>query len=142
MGVSIKIMILKRACVCSIPPNVPTMRVLTRVSHQVDSRPREYPRYSALIGSSNQFHICRRFSWLRSRLLLSKQDQLVRLERQLEHVDQDKACPLFLASQRRDKNVERRSLLAEINVKLAEYGWSIFISTILPFETQVLNGPR
>lgn len=88
----------------------------------VEDYPQGYPRFSALIGASDQFHICRRFSNLRSRLLLAKQDKLSLLESQLERVDREEEAVLFLGSNRIDMNLERLSLLSRIDDALADYG--------------------
>lgn len=44
------------------------------------------------------------------------------LEERLEQVDKEERSPLFLGKARCDKNLERISLLSEIESKLAEYG--------------------
>ncbi|KAK8880192.1 hypothetical protein PGQ11_001486 [Apiospora arundinis] len=80
-----------------------------------------YPRYSALISSHSAFHVFRRFRILRVRLLLSKQDELSALEKQLNDVDRKEKKPLFLGALRSDANSERRRLLSNIDVALAEY---------------------
>lgn len=76
----------------------------------------------AFIASHPSFHIFRRFASLRARILLSKQDRLVELEKQLERIDRDEVKPLFLSSIRRDKNDERKKILKDIDIALAEYG--------------------
>lgn len=86
-----------------------------------DYRP-GYPRFTALIATHDLYFISRRFSKLRARLLLLKQDRLVVLERQLEEADQAEGCPLFLARRRSDVNPTREALLAEIESRLADYG--------------------
>jgi hypothetical protein len=86
-----------------------------------DYRP-GYPRFSALIAAHDSFQICRRFSHLRARLLLLKQDKLSMLEQQLEEIDATESAPLFLGSSRDDKNEERSSTLSEIDRALADYG--------------------
>ncbi|KAI9771000.1 MAG: hypothetical protein M1840_002704 [Geoglossum simile] len=85
-----------------------------------DYRP-GYPRFSALIAAHDSFQICRRFSHLRARLLLLKQDKLSILEQQLEKIDAHESAPLFLGSSRDDKNDERSSTLSEIDRALADY---------------------
>lgn len=100
----------------------------------VEDYPQGYPRFSALIASSDHFHLCRRFSNLRSRLLLQKQDKLSLLESQLEKIDRDEEATLFLGSRRRDRNQERLSLLVQIDEALADYG--IYLSPTR------LNAPR
>ncbi|KAI1357171.1 hypothetical protein F5Y08DRAFT_354660 [Xylaria arbuscula] len=88
---------------------------------QIEDYPRGYPRFSALIASHDSFHICRRFSNLRARLLLRKQDKLSVLEKQLEKADQDEEMVLFHGSIRKDTNQERDSILSEIDAVLADY---------------------
>ncbi|KAF2804949.1 uncharacterized protein BDZ99DRAFT_397158, partial [Mytilinidion resinicola] len=80
-----------------------------------------YPRFSALIAAHDSFQICRRFSNLRSRLLLLKQDKLSMLEQRLETIDANEHAPLFLGSSRDDRNAERSSTLLEIDTALADY---------------------
>ena len=86
-----------------------------------DYRP-GYPRYSALIGSDDSFHICRRFSMLRARLLLQKQDKLSLLEKELERLDREEVADLFLGSNRLDGNTERQRVLCDVDTALADYG--------------------
>ncbi|OAL35473.1 hypothetical protein AYO20_05323 [Fonsecaea nubica] len=91
---------------------------------QIEDYPLGYPRFSTLVATHNAFHIYRRFSTLRARLLLLKQDKLATLEKQLEMVDHQETNPLFLASCRRDKNVEREAILSRIDTALVDYGKS------------------
>jgi hypothetical protein len=86
-----------------------------------DYRP-GYPRFSALVAADNSFNLCRRFSNLRTRLLLLKQDRLSILEKQLERIDREETAVLFLGSSRCDNNKERSSVLSDIDAALAEYG--------------------
>lgn len=81
-----------------------------------------YPRFCALVAAHNSFQICRRFSNLRARLLLLKQDKLSLLEQRLEDVDANERAPLFLGSSRDDGNGERASIVSEIDDALADYG--------------------
>lgn len=81
-----------------------------------------YPRFSALIGTHSSFYVCRRFSTLRARLLLQKQDRISKLERQLQHIDKEELQPLFLGSLRRDRNQGRERVLADIDEALRDYG--------------------
>ncbi|KAF2176027.1 hypothetical protein K469DRAFT_743122 [Zopfia rhizophila CBS 207.26] len=85
-----------------------------------DYRP-GYPRFSALVAAHNSFLICRRFSNLRTRLLLLKQDKLSMLEQQLEDIDANERAPLFLGSSRDDRNEERSSTISDIDNALADY---------------------
>jgi hypothetical protein len=88
----------------------------------VEDYPSGYPRYSALIASHDSFHLCRRFSNLRARLLLLKQDRLSLLEKQLQKIDREEVAILSLGSSRRDSNSERNSILSQIDKALADYG--------------------
>ncbi|KAI1504694.1 hypothetical protein F5X99DRAFT_370710 [Biscogniauxia marginata] len=90
-------------------------------SRQIENYPSGYPRFSALVASHDSFHICRRFSILRTRLLLLKQDRLSLLEKRLEKIDREEVAPLCLGSSRRDTNNERSSVLSEIDKALADY---------------------
>lgn len=84
-----------------------------------------YPRFSALIGTHASFYVCRRFSTLRARLLLQKQDRIAELEHQLQHIDEEELQPLFLGSLRRDRNQDRERVLADIDVALQDYGEAV-----------------
>jgi hypothetical protein len=54
--------------------------------------------------------------------MLCKQDQLCDLEKQLEEIDKSESRPLFLGSLRRDTNLDRKRILAEIDAALCGYG--------------------
>ncbi|KUJ10002.1 uncharacterized protein LY89DRAFT_689877 [Mollisia scopiformis] len=88
---------------------------------QIEDYREGYPRYSALIGAEKSFHICRRFSNLRARLLLLQQDKICLLEKHLEQIDRDEKAPLFLGSSRSDVNVERGAVIEGIQVALERY---------------------
>lgn len=88
----------------------------------VEDYPAGYPRFSALIATHDSFYICRRFSNLRARLLLLKQDKLASLERHLQRLHQDETNVLRLGSSRRDDNVERQDVLRQIDAALEDYG--------------------
>ncbi len=90
-----------------------------------------YPRFTALLAAYDPYVICRRFTRLRSRLLLLKQDRLSVLEARLDEVDQKEKCPLFLGASRCDGNSERESLLSEIESGLADYGGYIRTKTLV-----------
>jgi hypothetical protein len=81
-----------------------------------------YPRFTALIGAHPPFHISRRFSQLRSHLLLLKQDELSILEAKLQAVDEAETRELYLGNHRRDKNPVRRQILEDIDGALKDYG--------------------
>lgn len=59
---------------------------------------------------------------MRARLLVLKQDELSRLESQLDQVDNEEERDLFLGNSRRDQNPERREILAKLDVALSSYG--------------------
>ncbi|KAK2612247.1 hypothetical protein QQS21_001673 [Conoideocrella luteorostrata] len=88
-----------------------------------DYRP-GYPRFVALVSAHAPFFMCRRFDKLRARLLLQKQDKLSMLEEKLEQVDREEPSPLYLGKSRCDQNVERASILREIDDCLADFGKS------------------
>ncbi|KAJ3566496.1 hypothetical protein NPX13_g7109 [Xylaria arbuscula] len=75
----------------------------------------------ALIIKAVTHKVFRRFSTLRTRLLLLKQDKLSILERKLERIDQTENNMLRLGSNRSDDNAERGVLLSEINNALIDY---------------------
>jgi len=74
--------------------------------------------------------VCRRFSAMRARLLLIKQDHLSILEAQLQEVDRQEPRRLFLGNLRRDNNLERKRLMGEFETVLKDYGM-IYISITL-----------
>ncbi|KAF5232307.1 hypothetical protein FAUST_8769 [Fusarium austroamericanum] len=91
----------------------------------VEDYPKGYPRFSALMATHEDFHILRRFSNVRMRLLLVSQDRVAQLEEKLDKIDKDEDSPLFLASVRRDKNEERRKVLVELQEALDSYGMRV-----------------
>lgn len=75
--------------------------------------------------------MCRKFGWLRNRVLLYRQDELNQLERKLLSMDdKDKdECPLALQSRKTDEGREeidyeysRQKLIQDIDDKLKQYG--------------------
>lgn len=88
----------------------------------VEDQPAGYPQFAALLGLHPSFYVFRRFSTLRARILLYKQDKLTQLESKLEDVDREEPRVLFHGSARRDKNEARHSLLADIEAALETYG--------------------
>ena len=81
-----------------------------------------YPRFAALVGSHSSFHLCRRFSSLRARLLLLKQDKVSLLEKRLDQIDREETAHLNLGCCRSDDNHDRQLVLSEIDHSLADYG--------------------
>ncbi|KAL7919638.1 hypothetical protein ACQKWADRAFT_322822 [Trichoderma austrokoningii] len=93
----------------------------------IEKFPQGYSRYSALLASDNSFQIWRRFSILRTRLLLIKQDKLSQLEARLENIDaeDEKFFPAFLGSNREDGNEERKEVLEQIDSSLKDYVFNL-----------------
>ncbi|KAL2054230.1 hypothetical protein ABVK25_005371 [Lepraria finkii] len=85
-----------------------------------DYRP-GYPQFSALIGADPAFHICRRFSRARMRLLVYAQDRITRLEEELDRIDQEESNPLFLGANRIDSNPNRLQALKNLEQALEVY---------------------
>ena len=56
------------------------------------------------------------------RMLLLKQDKVAQLEQKLNNIDLKEELPLFLGSNRRDKNNERETALKELDTALEAYG--------------------
>ncbi|KAI4128513.1 MAG: hypothetical protein LQ338_002683 [Usnochroma carphineum] len=99
-----------------------------RSSHLVDSYQRGYSTLAAIQDSDPNFLIYRKFGWLRNRLLLDLQDQLVTLEEELQLLDDNDARlrdpDKVLISRRNDElqKTLRQDLLRTIRQKLLEYG--------------------
>ena len=81
-----------------------------------------YPRFCALIDAHPALNIFRRFSKLRVRIILRKQDTLSVLEQQLENLDRQESTALYLASNRLDGNTERQTVLNDIEKAVQDYG--------------------
>ncbi|KAH7412874.1 hypothetical protein BKA64DRAFT_740624 [Cadophora sp. MPI-SDFR-AT-0126] len=84
-----------------------------------------YPRLATVLISDEDLMLYRRFTYLQSRLLLHKQDELRVLEVELDQMDKfDKANnPLLLMSREFDdaQAGERKELLTRIETKFNEY---------------------
>lgn len=87
---------------------------------QVEDYPAGIPRFASLIGSHPAFNVCRRFSAVRARLLLLKQDKVSRLEKSLMDTDANETRLLFLGSSRRDTNSARLGILTELDAALKD----------------------
>ena len=88
----------------------------------VDKYRSGYPRYTALLSAHPSFHNFRRFTRVRMRLLLIKQDEISLLEEKLDLLDSKEDRPLFLASIRRDTNTDRLQVIQSLRTALVEYG--------------------
>lgn len=88
--------------------------------------PHGYPRLSAFLTSDDDLMLYRRFSYIQSRLLLYKQDELRQLETKLDRMDAQDLIdqPRILKSRERDdiRVGKRKHLLSDIEVKFTEYG--------------------
>lgn len=88
----------------------------------VESSPLGYPQFSTLVGAHPNFSVFRRFSVVRARLLLRKQQRVAALEKQLEELDLQEPRPLYLGSFEADANATRLQVLKELDEALADYG--------------------
>ena len=91
----------------------------------MDQYPEGYGKLAAYIDCDPNFRIYRKFGWLHNRVLLHLQDELQKLEQELEGVDKWEATSgdiVKLASRRSDKTPARSNLIAAIKIKLDEYG--------------------
>ncbi|ENH67509.1 hypothetical protein FOC1_g10010787 [Fusarium oxysporum f. sp. cubense race 1] len=73
------------------------------------------------MAGHSSFQIYRRFSDLRTRLLLLTQDEIVELEEQLNQIDQAEKSALFLASRREDRNSDRSVITTKLRSALSTY---------------------
>ncbi|KAL4727146.1 hypothetical protein ACLX1H_006047 [Fusarium chlamydosporum] len=109
----------------AVPPILPVAAPATHTakaqSRKIEDFRPGYPRFTSLISSHDSFFLFRRFSRLRARLLLIKQDRLAVLEQKLDDIDNAETIPIFLGKARIDRNQDRLSVLAEIESTLAEY---------------------
>ncbi|RPA80707.1 hypothetical protein BJ508DRAFT_415190 [Ascobolus immersus RN42] len=83
--------------------------------------PNGYPSVASFIRSANEFSIFERFDYLRVRVLLNKQAELVELEQKLRVLDANDAGSLGLVSSKDDRNTERAGQIKVIEMKLQEY---------------------
>lgn len=96
----------------------------------VDDHPEGYPQLAAFISSDENFLIARKYGFLRSRVLLYRQDELSVLENDLIALDDDDKMnrPLALTSRKLDEETDRdpvysrKVLIQKIDDKLKEYG--------------------
>ncbi|KAL8879785.1 MAG: hypothetical protein Q9198_002670 [Flavoplaca austrocitrina] len=93
----------------------------------IDDHPKGYPKLAAFMNSSDNFLMSRRFSFLHSRVLLHRQDELAEMEKALIAMDDEdqELDQLSLESRRRDdqrtEEHSRKSLMTKIDNKLKDY---------------------
>ena len=93
----------------------------------VSDYPRGYPKLGAYLNSDDNRHLCRRFGYTRSRLILYVQDEIQELEERLAEIDArdaaGQATQYALNSRRwdEDHSVERKNVIANLKTKLKEY---------------------
>ena len=104
----------------------------------VDAKPWKYLGYqsfSAFVASDNDFFILRRFSALSARVLLGLQDQLSRLEEDLEALEKtvrEKDAPdIHNGSFRDETEKAREALVCQAQRLLRDYSQSQFLSIVL-----------
>ena len=96
----------------------------------VDDHPEGYPQVAAFVNSDDNFLIARKYGFLRSRLLLYRQDELSVLEKALVALDDEdkKKDELKLRSRKHDEVIDkdplysRKVLMGKIDDKLKKYG--------------------
>jgi hypothetical protein len=98
----------------------------------VNEYPRGYPRFAAWASSDPNFRVFRRFNTLRVRLILLKQQEIARLEAQLDELDEidNNSNHGYGITSIHDDAHEQESqhsvLLKLINEKLEQYGKHLF----------------
>lgn len=96
---------------------------------RIDDHPKGYPQLAAFVNSDENFLIARKYGFLRSRVLLYRQDELSVLEQELIDLDDDDKTnrPLALESRKHDEETDkdpvysRKVLMKRIDDKLKEY---------------------
>lgn len=82
-----------------------------------------YPRLAAFLDSDENFMIYRRFGYLQARLLLDKQNELQRIEKNLDMQDECADEEDLATGEVADENPSpRKELLKEGEAKFREYG--------------------
>lgn len=88
----------------------------------VEKAPPGYPRLATFLNTDKHFALFRRYGYLRTRVLLSLQDELAELEEKLDDLDTNDSKQFNLASRRSDINQTRKLLMKRVHEKLAVYG--------------------
>ena len=97
---------------------------LELISLAVHEMPLGYPQLGAFLDSDDNFMVFRRFGYLQSRLLLDKQDDLRKLEEQLDRLDASDTETTGneeLLDRRRNFGAERLELLKVTEEKWLQY---------------------
>ncbi|KAF6240808.1 hypothetical protein HO173_001481 [Letharia columbiana] len=114
-------------------PNIPSKHRAEdgrpKLVQRIDDHPCGYPQLAAFVNSDENFLIARKYGFLRSRVLLYRQDELSVLERDLIKLDADdeKNRGFALTSRKRDEETDndpiysRKVLIQKIDDKLKEY---------------------
>ena len=101
---------------------------LTESMAVVDEYDEGYGRLAAFEDCDPNFLIYRKYGWLHNRLLLHLQDELKKLEEDLERLDKwesTRGDDKKLRSRRRDSSSptsKRQALITTLNEKLKDYG--------------------
>ncbi|KIV79938.1 hypothetical protein PV11_07477 [Exophiala sideris] len=90
------------------------------VVRKLHEMPDGYPRVAAFLDSDENFMLYRRFGYLQSRLLLEKQEELRKLERDLGLIDDEDKDKGVLRTQR-SRGEKRQNLLQKVEKKWMEY---------------------
>ena len=88
--------------------------------------PKGYPQLAALLSSEENVMIYRKFSYLQSRILLHRQDELRELERDLDRLDRvhERKFPVLLRCREKDDarpTPNRKEIPDDIAMKFREY---------------------
>ena len=88
-----------------------------------------YPNLAAFADSDESFMVYRRFGYLQSRLLLEKQNDLRRLEEELDRLD---AVEIYMAAPenvftRQWQGSQRKEILKSIEARFCEYSMMNFL---------------
>ncbi|KAI4277690.1 MAG: hypothetical protein LQ337_001563 [Flavoplaca oasis] len=104
------------------------------IVRKIEDCPNGYPKVAGFMDSEDTFGIYRRFGFLYSRVLLSKQDELRRLEDDLDAMDHRdahgtdhtrkclKSCAKDFARKQKENLQTRKELLQTVQSKLYDYG--------------------
>jgi hypothetical protein len=88
----------------------------------VEEYPKGCPRFSAFAAAHDLFRVYRRFSGVRSRLLLLTHDEITQLEAKLNRIDEKEVRPLWLSGSRIGMNPERAAVVSALRSALRSYG--------------------